>query len=282
MINLKKIASQLLIFTLIISSLQGCEKSEQDKHNEAEAAEAKAVNLANDAAILFILINTLTIKDSILYSTSSDYYNCGTTDDEDCLKNKNNHSLYRDYYDGYYDFSKKNNDNYPPLPFASSPNSPGNLFGLGNIASAINNKEYYSIPLWVYDLGKDKTFGGTSQMILTKFQDIAYRLHTAYNSQSELIGKYGADFPIKNIDDDIRHLSSLGWQLVEPTKRFFALAKEHMMKVDEANARAEAMHGLKTFTQEIEAAGNQPSEALEQSVADITAAINNLEKALNE
>lgn len=135
---------------------------------------------------------------------------------------------------------------------------------------------------WIYDIGNRAPFNETVEIILGKFEDIENRLSVAYKNKANLQAKYGKDFSPEKINADIQHLNNLGWQLVEPTKRFFVIAKQHMMKIDEANARAEAMQGLKTFTQEIEVAGNQPSEALEQSVADITTAIDNLEKAMNQ
>lgn len=135
---------------------------------------------------------------------------------------------------------------------------------------------------WVYEVGERKPFDRTVEIIFNKFKDIEDRLSKAFENKADLQKKYGKDFSVEKIDADIKYLSNIGWQLVEPTKRFFEIAKQQMMKIDEANARAEAMQGLKTFTEQIEAAGNQPSEALEQSVADITAAIDNLEKTMNQ
>lgn len=155
-------------------------------------------------------------------------------------------------------------------------------FGLPTDADSANEVSKLQDARWTYSIPKYEYFIKPTSTILSKFIEIEDRLFKAYQNKNHLIAKYGKDFSSQNIDADIKHLNDLAWQLVEPTKKFFATAKQHMMKIDEANARAETMQGLNTFTQEIEAAGHQPSEALEQSVADITAAVNNLEKALNE
>jgi hypothetical protein len=146
----------------------------------------------------------------------------------------------------------------------------------------ISYQNYSEIQDWVYDIDEHESFSEPVNVIYGKFEDIEDRLNTALENRAKLKEKYGEEYSTVKIDKDIEHLNSLGWQLVEPTQKFFELTKQHMMEIDEANARAEAMHGLKTFTQEIEIAGNQPSEALEKSVADIEIAINNLEKELNK
>jgi len=146
-----------------------------------------------------------------------------------------------------------------------------------NIAENSQNKNK-----WLYQIHNYPEFAKATAVLYTKYYDIAERELTLRNKKDELLKKYGKDFSTTNIDNDIKHLNNLAWKLREPTKRFFPIAKKYMMKIDEANTRAEAMHGLKTFTQEIEIAGNQPSEALEKSVADIEVAINNLDKELNK
>lgn len=177
---------------------------------------------------------------------------------------------------------KKDQSASPPYSTPFGFNNDVSCMNLNQLKESLASQKAENMPQWIFDMKSHTELNNVTYIILPKILDIHDRLYKSYAELNSLILKYGNDFDAKKIDSDIKHLSNIGWQLTLATRKFFDVAKQNMMKIDEANARAEAMKGLKTFTQEIEMAGNQPSEALEQSVADITAAINNLEKALNE
>jgi hypothetical protein len=151
----------------------------------------------------------------------------------------------------------------------------------------IQNRSYdrEGFPLWLYDVGKYDTFQNTVLLILEQYRDLAQRLDILHNKRRELIEKYNDESLMKPIDNDIMFLSSLGMQLGEVTKQFFELAKQDMTKIDIYKARSEAMHGLKSFSEQIDQAAqaaSTQSKGLEEVLEAIKQALQEYKKAINE
>lgn len=273
-----KILTAVLIITLVI----GCEKRSEPTPESTPESTLENNNIT--ASSLYYLLDDVKIEDGIL-----EHINLPNYDNfkKDCVINGSNSQFYT--YTGrdkglIQEFTASNRrDNMDCDAIYADMKNIAIFFLKDEFDRAVNiatNNQNQNE--WLYQIHKYPEFAKATAVLYTKYNDLAERELTLRNKKDELLKTYGNDFSTTNIDNDIKHLNNLAWKLREPTKRFFPIAKKYMMKIDEAHTLTEAMHGLKTFTQEIEIAGNQPSEALEKSVADIEIAINNLEKELNK
>lgn len=153
-----------------------------------------------------------------------------------------------------------------------------------------NGKMYFEIfpnadsSDWIYSLGEYDELQKASELMLRQYFDLGKRLKVLYDAKEILRQKYGDDFSEKEqeIDQYIKHLSKLGAKLVPATNTFLLIAKDVMMKLDVLQYEKQALHGFQTFEQQIEHANIQQSESLEKTIDEIIAAVDALEKAMNE
>lgn len=129
-------------------------------------------------------------------------------------------------------------------------------------------------------------FASTTRLILGQFRDLISRLSKLYSSRETLLQKYGLEY-VKQLDEDIRNLSSAGLHLASVTRQFLDQVKIIEAQKEVLAVRKDALSGLKTFTTEIDkvnqmvnSSGNEKS--FEAVTAQIEKAVRELEKEIQK
>ena len=151
------------------------------------------------------------------------------------------------------------------------------LFGRRAMIVAFN---HYS-DLWFSFIDQHEVLVRTSQLLWAQFEDLAERLEILHVRRRELLEKFGqyreGESFLEPIDQDIRHLSALGFRLKEVTDRFFATIKPKLIEAEIQreilDARRQALTGLSSFEDEINRVTSMPDEAIDQSLEEIVAAV---------
>jgi hypothetical protein len=136
--------------------------------------------------------------------------------------------------------------------------------------------------LWLYKVGQYEPLFKAVKLLLEQYHDLAERLTVLHEGRAKIIREYGKDSDVKALDNDIKKLSALGWQLTQVTKRFFVAIKLRMVKLEVAATRQQALAGLRTFENEIDAAQTTSSQSLDDIIANIDQAVRKLERAINQ
>lgn len=112
---------------------------------------------------------------------------------------------------------------------------------------------------WHHFIGQHESLAKTVQLLLSQYKDVSKRLTKAYESKKALQEKYqtyyGDEDYLKPIEDDIKHLSQLGWQLTIISRRFHDAIRPLLinkeMAQDRGKAHLDIVGGLDTFNEHI-------------------------------
>lgn len=135
---------------------------------------------------------------------------------------------------------------------------------------------------WLHNVGQHEPLFKAVKLFLEQYHDLAERLTILHEGRAKIIREYGGGSDVKALDSDIKKLSALGWQLTQVTKRFFVAIKPRMVKLEVAATRQQALAGLRTFENEIDAAQTTSSQSLDDIIANIDQAVRKLERAINQ
>lgn len=142
---------------------------------------------------------------------------------------------------------------------------------------------------WHQFIIKYDSLGKTVKLLLAQYKEIAQRLTTAYENKNALQEKYHAYYADEKyllpIENDIKDLSQLGWQLTQVTHRFHdairPLLVNRELAKDREKAHLDIVSGLNNFNQRIEFAEHHTQQivggAIENTIMNISNAVDELE-----
>jgi len=135
---------------------------------------------------------------------------------------------------------------------------------------------------WIKTLGQQKSLRKVLQIMHKQFLELARRLGILHSDIGRLIKKYNDYYFVGSFDKDIKELSSKGMRLAKVAKRFFVAVKPKLIQLDVAATRQQALAGLRTFENEIDAVQTTSSQSLDDIIANIDQAVKKLERAINQ
>jgi len=135
---------------------------------------------------------------------------------------------------------------------------------------------------WMSSIAQERQeLGNTLRVMYEQYLDLSNRLTILHDDRERLIRKYNDESFIKQIDEDIKYLSSIGMKLAKVTKRFFKSIKPKLQQLDLARTRQKALRGLRDFETKIDNIHDANFESLETIVSEIENAVMGLEKSVN-
>lgn len=143
--------------------------------------------------------------------------------------------------------------------------------------------------LWFSFISQYDLLAETVRLLMSQFSDIAERLDSLYADRAMLqkkYEKYNREGYLDPIDEDIRYLSLQGKELQSVARRFFDAVKPRLIDAeiekDVLEARTEGMRGLTTFERELQGVTSLPGKAINQSLEQIVAAVDQAVRQLEQ